>query len=214
MPILTISYLDEKCDEETWRQVLLPKREGLDPTLIRAFRQKTVENCLLAIPTGTVMTPVLDEESGNYIHCRINGVDVHLRGVNAVAGEIVHCKVTILLKTWEPVGAAERTGDKMAHRNYSFQVEVEACENIEADATHRLRIANVSASDYSRTHDHIVGNSRFAHLSGDKKRDQDISVRPIRTEVSERKDMDAVHHDETPKISLGDLIRNASSHAA
>lgn len=226
MPISTTDYLDLFCTNKDWGYEVEARRTGLDRTKVRGYIQRSVDNCTLAIPEGTVLTEVeASEEVAAHTYLNINGVDIHCYDVTPIAGQTIRGKITVELKTWEPKGAAERRKGRKAWRNHAFMVAVRPAIGEEEAVSHSLRITNTSADGYYRKDDHIVSESRYAHLSNDGRRNQDLRFVKVGEEVvedvkevadtnadQEPVEVERTYTDDAPKVrlSLGDLIRAKS----
>lgn len=168
-----------------WTQLLPPRAEGHDRTLREAVAMAWYENVLVEIPNGAEINVVEKEGVGTYGHYFENG-DVHLHGTLATTtqpGSVIKANVVVYVLTWEPEGARERgcaKNGKDAFVNYALCIDIYPYEGAVPTADYRLQIVETSAPGTYREQRDILDfgmeGGRFAHLSRDRRRDQEIVI--------------------------------------
>jgi hypothetical protein len=150
-----------------------PARDGLDPTLINLYQlwEGDVE---LELRGKLELTEETHPEVGTYMVADSEGVHVHFH--NSTENENEPFFVRIMMRTWEPQGAAERNGSSgHSFRNYEIYLDV---LEVGRPTQNRLHLLNATQRREARIPANLIDISQrvFSHLSADQKREQTVVV--------------------------------------
>lgn len=155
-----------------------PAREGMDPTLIKMYClwEGDVRLKLNELNFKAEQHP--DPEIGQYLVGEDRGVKVHLHGGLEALLPSLSYHVRVMMRTWEPVGAAERNGGARAFRNYDLYLDVVGIAPDPAGL--KLSILNGHQRHELGIPSNVINPDEmtFSHISMDLKRAQTIVVEP------------------------------------
>ncbi len=157
-----------------WEREKPASREGLDPTLIRAYTLEK-EVVRIEIPADAKIELHKNENPNDtYWDVQFAGVHVYCYNFEPMVGTMISVLAELCVRTWEPVGGSERTDGKTCYRNYELFVDAYFTQNtakcdLIVYATQDKEYGN--GIEVGRRYPDMMGDSgHYCHVSGDRKR--------------------------------------------
>lgn len=158
---------------------LPPSRPGNDPIIKRYYRMAVFNDVQLALPA----LAIFDTVEGNGFTCEVTEIDglrVHLHGGLKPDGRLLRGRLNVVLETWEPKGAIERTKGRTGWRNYALFVDFHPlAEETEEQAERELVIENGNPTATGN----VCAGGHFGVRSPNGRIEQFLLVRQVKRET-------------------------------
>jgi len=152
---------------------LAPRRKGNDPIVKRYYRLAVYNDVTLTVPSHTPFESVELDNGMAFKVAKFNNVRVHLHGAIEPVGGQIRGRMSVVIETWEPKGAAQQSDGRQAWRNYALFVDFHPLAEGESEETRRQLVieqGNPTASG------NICAAGHFATRSADEKIQQMLVI--------------------------------------